>query len=163
MPVSVMALVPAVPVSTGPVMISLFAFAPVPWLATRELPTPVYCAFNCVTAAAMDVPAAKLEVTAVPPATPTLSEPETESAALPKLNVAVAPALVVDAVGVGFATAEVTPTGAESPTLPVVNAPTVSEYVFAPLDVPSLTNTVFAVLENTELLLKFVLAPMLPI
>src|ERR1700682_4221813 len=91
----------------GPVMISLLAFAPAPWLATSPAPLKLACAFNWVTAAASVVPAASVAVTAAPPATLTLKEPEMVLVAALRAKVAEAPTEAVGAVGVGFVIAAV--------------------------------------------------------
>jgi hypothetical protein len=128
-----------------------------------------YCVFNCAAAAVSVVPAANVEVTATPDATPglvTLNVPEIVSVVAATLNVAVLPVVVVEAVGVGFVIAVLTVTpgfGAEMPTPAADSAPTVSEKLVAPELVPSETKTVFAAAENTEVPLKFVVDPMFPI
>ena len=119
-----------------------------------------------VASAESDVPAATVMLCAEPAPTARASVPPAVLLVAPRVRVVVEAVPADEVVGVVAVNAEDVPAvvvGADSPIDAVVSAPTVSAKVVVPEVVPSETTRFVAVLENTELLLKLVVEPMLPI
>ena len=119
-----------------------------------------------VARAESDVPAATVMLCAEPPPTASESVPLAVLVLVAKVSVVVEAVPLDEVVGVVAVNADAVPAvvvGADSPIEAVVSEPTVSAKVVVPEDVPSDTTRFVAVLEKTELPLKLVVDPMLPI